>query len=84
VDEEKPVKEAELGDQVIRGAGRLETMPEIPTPTWAFWIMATTLAQSPMANVTACVSIFTVDRNRKERERERERESKAGGRAENF
>jgi hypothetical protein len=46
--------------------------------------MATTLAQSPMANVTACVSIFTVDRNRKERERERERESKAGGRAENF
>jgi hypothetical protein len=59
VDEEKPVKEAELGDRVIRGAGRLETMPEIPTPTWAFWIMARTLAQSPMANVTACVLIFT-------------------------
>jgi hypothetical protein len=25
VDEEKPAKEAELGDRVIRGTGRLET-----------------------------------------------------------
>ena len=58
MDEEKPVKEAELGDRVIRGAGRLETMPEIPTPTWAFWIMATTLAQSPMANLLDILSLF--------------------------
>lgn len=38
----------------------MPSLPLIPTPTWAVWIMPTSLAPSPMASVMAFTCFFTM------------------------